>query len=357
MIVRFSSNPKLYFGVQQQTPLLPVRQKQASSTSAPSVQFGSSKKTRPISIAGFLLAFSTLWAAGCSTDNKEEPAPVTTTTSTTEPENKILIAPEFNIDQMPDGFDIRSVLRFTYYEPDIARKFFETDTPSQRLLDAEQKVQEMFESMFINSPHLLSAISQAGVEIKLYDHAYSVFHKGDEAKGLAECGLNKLILSFPVASILSEDDAFMSTWFKREFSLLDNPENYSNSDDAWAPLEHEVGHLLDCLSLINSLEVFSSKNLDGLLPGWDRETIERFKELRRIEKRKIEDGLSGVNLYANEPIKTSNHTIHVMKFALTSNVEFLAELIGAYFEVPEALKESSPELFELVDDFFKNPPQ
>ncbi len=89
---------------------------------------------------------------------------------------------------------------------------------------------------------------------------------------------------------------------------------------------HEMTHVLDMIG---------EDDDPGLLPWWSAEQRALFVRLREAEKPAIADGRSAIDRYA-----------------LTSDMEFLAVTVETFFVLPAELKKTSPGLYDLLADYF-----
>ncbi|MBY0403697.1 MAG: zinc-dependent peptidase [Cyanobacteria bacterium] len=111
-------------------------------------------------------------------------------------------------------------------------------------------------------------------------------------------------------------------------------------------VSHELTHIFDYIDVIKQgdaqyVRVIGS---DGYLPGWSDRDKRRFAEARAVEIEKIKKGLSPMDAYALSGAEKGHFE------------EFLAVLTETFFEKPQELKESNPELYGMMQGFFELDP-
>ncbi len=176
---------------------------------------------------------------------------------------------------------------------------------------AEERILKRVGLILKNRPDLMAQLAclENGLEIHLYQgDGFKDFENELYFYGRATVHGDEVVLEFAVDEILyggREDHEVMDV------------------------VAHELIHVIDLLD-----------DMDGLLPGWSKNDIARYKEAREIEKERIREGTSPL-----------------VGYALTNNVEFLAVLAEVFFTRSHQLADSNPVLFELMADFFRQDPR
>jgi len=93
---------------------------------------------------------------------------------------------------------------------------------------------------------------------------------------------------------------------------------------------HEFAHALD----------WSGQQWEGLPRGMDARLAEQWSKAYRAELEKLKQGKSVLDPYAG-----------------TDAVEFFAVSVETYFQTPEELREGAPEIYDLLEQYFRASPK
>lgn len=203
---------------------------------------------------------------------------------------------------------------FRHFDADPATGKPVETSENPHFLEAEDVLMERVRNMFKGRPDLLQKISclENGLEVRLYEGTGFVdFEDNVYFYGRATLNGDLFVLELATEEILRGG---------------------VGAHEALDVVIHEIAHILDFLS-------GSVTGKDGLLPGWSAEEIEQYVYTRERERRKIRQGASAIQRYA-----------------LTDDSEFLAVCIETFFARPVALRQTSPELYDLMRTYFRQDP-
>lgn len=219
----------------------------------------------------------------------------------------------------PGSFRVDDADRFQYILVDKHGQETDVTQASGNIHPAVQHFKATLAHMLQNRPDLLYRMNQVGVIYKFYIDQTSIhISQSEKAGGLAT-------------------DCVPNTTNPLRVEIAAKYLEYVPSIT-----RHEIGHILECLYYThpNPKESETHKaNFDAFLPEWNDTQIQQYKEAREIEKQKIREKRSPI-----------------WDYALKSDHEFLAVLIEAYINQPEALLASNASLYQLMDDYFHIPP-
>lgn len=200
---------------------------------------------------------------------------------------------------------------FRYFVADKLGRRRETGT-NAHFIEAEEKLLKKVSTFLQGRPDLLEGLAclEEGIEIRLYHgKGFSDYNKQVYFYGRATAEGDRYILELA-------SDEIISGGFKGEHG----------DHEVLDVVIHEFTHILDFLD---------DDTKEGYLPGWDKQQIVQFDRLREIEKERIDDGESPLDIYA-----------------LRDDGEFLAVLVETFFLKPKTLRESSPLLYKMLSEFF-----
>lgn len=208
---------------------------------------------------------------------------------------------------------------FRYFVADKIGRRRETGA-NTHFIEAEEKLLKKVNTFLQGRPDLLEGLAclEEGIEIQLYHgKGFSDYNKQVYFYGRATAEGDRYVLELA-------SDEIISGGFKGEHG----------DHEVLDVVIHEFTHILDFLD---------DDIAEGNLPGWDKQQLKQFNKLREIEKDKIDDGDSPLDIYA-----------------LRDDGEFLAVLVETFFIKPKDLRNSSPQLYKMLAEFFavdpaKNP--
>lgn len=214
--------------------------------------------------------------------------------------------------------------QFKFFKPDGKGGFYEP-LMSLNLTKVKQQIAFHINEVLQDRPDLRQALNgiPGGIEIRLYQTDAFVTPRGSHVVGLAQVNpgsgsSSQVAMSFATKAV--ESDLELS----------------SEGEDVVA---HELTHVLDFLTASQKGGALKAIGADGYLPGWSEADRAKYVSAREEEKYKIQAGVSPMGAYA-----------------LTHDHEFLAVLSETFFEQPEQLRESNPDLYRLMADFYRLEP-